>query len=76
MTGTAGCNRYFTSYDQNGGNLTLGPIGSTRRMCPELNMLAEQRFLAALRAVSGWQMRNDQFILFGTGAELTFARTY
>lgn len=74
ITGSSGCNRFFASYDLDGRNLEVNAIGGTRRMCPEIEMLAERRFLDALEKVDGWAMRRDNLILFGTGAELTFRR--
>ncbi len=74
MNGSAGCNRYFTAYKENQSKLTLGPIGATKKLCPELQMLAEKRFLAALGSANGWAMKDGNLILFGTGAELTFAK--
>ena len=72
ITGSSGCNRFFATYSQDGRNLNIDQIGSTRRMCAELQMLAERRFLDALEHVDGWAMRNEVLVLFGTGAELTF----
>ena len=74
ITGASGCNRFFARYEPNGHNLRISQIGGTRRMCPEIEMLAERRFLNALEKVGGWAKRNDDLILFGTGAELTFRR--
>lgn len=73
LTGSAGCNRYFADYEQNVSSLKLGSIGATKKMCPELNMVAEQRYLAALRQANGWGMKDGLLYLFGTGAELTYA---
>ncbi|MBO9448217.1 DUF1131 family protein [Ruegeria sp. R14_0] len=72
LSGSSGCNRLVATYAVEGGTLRIGRIGSTRRLCPELEMLAEQRFLAALENVNGWAIRNGQLVLFGSGAELTF----
>ena len=71
-SGSSGCNRYFADITRDGRNLTIGQIGGTRRMCPELEMLAERRFLGALEQIDGWAMRGQDLILFGSGAELTF----
>ena len=74
ISGSSGCNRFFSGYSLDGRNLRIDQIGGTRRMCSEIEMLAERRFLSALERVDGWAMRNDDLILFGTGAELTFQR--
>ncbi len=72
LTGSSGCNRFFAIYDLDRRNLKIDGIGGTRRMCPEIEMTAEHRFLDALGKVDGWAMRSEDLILFGTGAELTF----
>lgn len=74
LTGSSGCNRFFSSYNLDARHMKIDQIGGTRRMCPEIQMLAERRFLDALERVDGWAMRNEQLILFGRGAELTFER--
>ncbi|MEL6885584.1 MAG: DUF1131 family protein [Pseudomonadota bacterium] len=74
ISGTSGCNRFAASVTIDGRNLKIGAIGSTRRLCPEIEMLAERRFLDALERVEGWAIRNGDLVLFGTGAELTFRR--
>ncbi len=74
LNGSSGCNRYFASYTLDGQKLVISQVGGTRRMCPELEMLAERRFLDALEKIEGWAMREDELVLYGTGAELTFVR--
>ena len=72
ITGSSGCNRFFASYDLDGHDVTVNGIGLAPRMCPEIEMLAESRFLDALGKLNGWAMRSDELILFGSGAELAF----
>jgi len=74
LTGLSGCNRYFAQYRQNGSDLNFGPISGTRKICLELIMTAEQRFLSALGSVNGLGMKDGQLVLFGAGAELTFTQ--
>lgn len=74
VNGLAACNRYFGTYEQKESGLSLSQIGATKKMCPELKTVAERRYLAALRRVNGWGMKDSQLYLFGTGAELTFAK--
>lgn len=47
-SGFAGCNRYFADYQLDGDKLTLGPVGSTKRLCDQGAMAIEDAFLAAL----------------------------
>jgi heat shock protein HslJ len=54
LTGNAGCNGYFAPVTPGGspGDITIGPAGSTRMMCPEAEMAVEQRFLEQLAGVT------------------------
>lgn len=70
-TGFSGCNRFFASYDLDINTLNFYGTGGTRRICPEIEMLAERRFLDALEKVNGWTKSGDDLVLFGAGAELT-----
>ncbi len=55
MTGFAGCNRMFGSYQVDGRKLAFGPIGTTRRACADESNL-ETRFLQALEATTAHAM--------------------
>ncbi len=49
VSGSGGCNRFFAQVQGGApGELTLGPIGSTRRACPETDMDLEQRYFKLL----------------------------
>jgi len=48
IIGWGGCNRYFTGVGSAGNGIKLGPIGSTRRICPAVVMDQEDRFFQAL----------------------------
>ncbi len=53
LTGSAGCNNYFASYlGSVPGDLQIGPLGSTRRSCPEPAMTEEAEFLARVGGVA------------------------
>jgi heat shock protein HslJ len=53
IRGSGGCNRYFGSYELRGaGKLTIGPLASTRKACPEPIMRQESRFLGGLSNAS------------------------
>ena len=52
--GNAGCNHWFASYSLEGGTLSFGAAGSTRKMCAPALMEQEQRFLDALGKVQRW----------------------
>lgn len=46
ITGFAGCNRYFGSYEISDDSLSIGIIGATKMACNHLDV--EQRFLSAI----------------------------
>lgn len=48
ISGTAGCNRFNGKYTMAGNIVTVGPMMSTRMMCPEKQMAQESRFLSLL----------------------------
>jgi heat shock protein HslJ len=54
--GTAACNGYSASVRASGADRTLevGPPRSTRKMCEQEQMMAEQRFLGLLTKVNGF----------------------
>lgn len=54
VTGFAGCNRYFATYTQSGQSLTVNGIGSTRKICPAVEMSVEREFLKTLAIVERW----------------------
>jgi heat shock protein HslJ len=65
VTGMGGCNRYFTKARPGGmpGDLTVGPIGSTRRACPELIMDLEMRYFKALQGTMRFGFFVGQLVL-------------
>ena len=60
-TGSAGCNSYFAAYEVEGGTITIGLPGATRRFCGEVEDLMEQevRFLGALPASATFRLDGD-----------------
>lgn len=74
LNGASGCNRYFAPYAIENQDVQIGQIGGTRKICPEPEMVAERRFLAALSKVNGWAKQNTELVLYGSGAELTLRR--
>jgi heat shock protein HslJ len=64
VTGSGGCNRYFAGCVLGAnGALELGPIGSTRRACPEPVMDRERRFFEALEAARSVHLEAGQLLL-------------
>ena len=58
LTGSAGCNNYFASYETDDDAISIGPAGSTRMACgePEGIMEQEQQYLAALETAATYKI--------------------
>ncbi|MFL7870181.1 MAG: DUF4377 domain-containing protein [Anaerolineales bacterium] len=56
ISGSTGCNRYFSSYTLEGSQVSLDPVATTRMACPEPQAMLEQAYLEALEKVAGYQM--------------------
>ena len=54
VTGYSGCNKFFGTYVLDGASLKFGPLGSTRRACPEPETSVETAFLTSLDKTRGW----------------------
>jgi heat shock protein HslJ len=77
VSGSSGCNTYRGQYAIDGPSLTLGPLITTRKACPEPIMTGETAYLAALEGVDRWAVPQDaamgtQLTLLGTGPKLVF----
>ena len=60
MTGNAGCNSYFASYQLNGDKLTISNAGSTLMAClaPGV-MVQEAAYLEALQKAASYQIKDQ-----------------
>ena len=56
VTGYAGCNRFFGPYVLERDVLTFGPIGATKRACPDLEEGVETEFFKVLDATRRWRI--------------------
>lgn len=65
VNGSAGCNRYFASYQLEGEKLTLSAVGTTRKICPspEGVMKDEQGFLRSLSTTSAYRIHDRELRL-------------
>jgi heat shock protein HslJ/uncharacterized protein YraI len=61
LTGNAGCNEYFTSYEVSGNNIKIGMLGQTMRFCAEPPGVMEQEseYLAALQSAATYGVEGD-----------------
>lgn len=65
VSGSAGCNNYFASYEIDAASISIGPAASTRKMCaqPEGIMEQESAYLAALETAATYQIQGDSLEL-------------
>ncbi len=59
LTGHTGCNTLSAAYTLAGERLTIGPVATTRRLCPELQREQEDRVLTALELAATARVRPD-----------------
>lgn len=75
VTGSAGCNSYFGSYEVKGDTITVGPIAITEMYCaePEGVMDQEATITAYLADAQTFTLSEDQLMIFQSeGEALTF----
>ena len=70
VTGYAGCNNFFGSYELAGVSLRFGPLAATRRACPEPQSSVETKYLGALARVRGWKLDRGDLLLVVDGEVL------
>ena len=76
IVGWGGCNRYFAAVRSGFNFFEVGPIGSTRRICPPVVMEQEERFFAVLQKARGIRMQGADLVIDceGTAKPLKFGR--
>jgi heat shock protein HslJ len=73
-SGYAGCNRFFGGYELEGAALKFGPIGATKRACPDLEEAVETEFLKVLDATRRWRIVDGTLELLN--GDLVLARLH
>jgi heat shock protein HslJ len=68
VAGSAGCNRFFGAFTQGAQGddaIAIGPLASTRKLCPAPEGVMEQeaQFLKALETAATWRMDGDKLEL-------------
>lgn len=63
ISGSSGCNRFTGGYELTGEGLTLGQIAATRMACPTPAMETEQAVLAALSAITRFDIGTEGALL-------------
>lgn len=76
VSGTTGCNTLMGTYNVMDGQLTFGPLATTRRACPDETLGAqEQTFLKDLSEVASYAVAGSMLKLTtASGKELELAR--
>ena len=62
VSGYAGCNNYFASYDLKGAELKFRDAGSTRKMCQDMSV--EDAFLKKMNEIAYYKMVKSELHLF------------
>lgn len=63
VSGFAGCNRFFGSYESSGDSLSFGVLGATKMMCPPEAMDREQTLFENLSRVATFQRDQQRLTL-------------
>lgn len=73
FAGSAGCNRYFAKVEEKStpGEISIGPVGATRKMCSPEEMKTEDRFLGVLPLVRSYRFWNSKLALVYVEKETT-----
>ena len=68
VAGFAGCNNYFSTYTVSGNNLSLGPAGATRKLCPDMSV--EDVFFKNLPLIARFEIVKKELYLYDQKDEL------
>lgn len=64
ISGNAGCNNYFGTYQVEGNTLTFNEIGSTKMFCGDGLMAEESAFLTALQEATAYKITSGSLQIF------------
>lgn len=59
VAGSSGCNNYMGSYETDGNEITMGPFGTTRKLCPDPIMEQERLYLATLERAATYSIEGN-----------------
>lgn len=75
VSGSAGCNRYFGSYEVDGLSLSItGPIGMTEMWCGDEIGEQERVYLEALQDAVSFRLTQGNLRIEGNGWQLNYKR--
>jgi putative lipoprotein len=64
VSGKSGCNQYNAAYTLSGSSLTVGEIASTKMLCDQYAMDAEQAYLAALKQSATYTAEGGKLTIY------------
>ncbi len=75
VTGSAGCNSYFSSYEVSGNKLSFSAIAQTEMYCdaPEGVMEQEREYLNTLQAAESYEIENGKLQITSVSQVLVFS---
>ena len=76
VAGNASCNRFFSPAEMSGDAIKLGPLASSRMMCPEAVMNQEMKYMNALQTAEHFEWKDHYLLIYCKGFEkpLRFTR--
>jgi putative lipoprotein len=75
VSGTGGCNTFGGNYTVDGSKLTFGPLNSTKKSCGEAVDTVETAYLAAVQAVTTYEITSAGELKLTSGATtLTYTK--
>ncbi|HZW77664.1 MAG TPA: META domain-containing protein [Flavobacteriaceae bacterium] len=74
ISGFAGCNNFFGSYNREGDKISFSQMGATRMACLQ-STFDENEFLKIFEAVDRYEIKNNELKLFSGNTELGVFKT-
>lgn len=72
VSGLAGCNSYFVKNFRTEGGVAFTQVATTRKLCPEPQMMTENTFVDALSRVNNFRHNSEgQLLIFGENVVIT-----
>lgn len=68
VAGFAGCNNYFSTYTISGNEMSFGPAGATRKLCPDMSV--EDIFFKNLPNIARFEIVKKELYLYDQNDEL------
>ena len=65
LSGDAGCNNFMAEYSRTSSRLHIGPVATTRKLCPPEQMKLEEEWLGILKRVRSYEVDHLKLKLYG-----------